>query len=178
MEDEGMIALASDDGSAGVIQKALAWAISIANDDSHGYDQASRDGPNYDCSSFVSWAYYNAGLNTRPGYTPSTSDMYSVFTAAGFNDVTASVNLSTGAGALAGDVFLQPGHHTAMYIGDGQIVHASINENGEVTGGQSGDQTGNEICIRSYYNKPWTYVLRYKSGGVLKGVSLVNWIPA
>ena len=171
-----------DDGSASVIKKAVDWAVGIANDDTHGYDQGSRDGPNYDCSSFLSWAYYNAGLNTRPGYTPSTSTMYDVFTDAGFNDVTASVDLESGSGAMYGDVLLQPGHHTAMYIGNGQIVHASINENGEITGGQTGDQTGKEICTRSYYNKPWTYVLRYKSGGGSgggsTGVSLVNWIPA
>lgn len=28
-------------------------------------------------------------------------------------------------------------------------------------GGKSGDQTGREICIRSYYNKPWIHVYRY-----------------
>ena len=55
-----------------VIETAVNWAIGIANDNSHGYDQGSRDGPNYDCSSLLSWAYHNAGLNTRPGYTPAT----------------------------------------------------------------------------------------------------------
>lgn len=175
--------ITGDDGSQEVIQKAIDWALAIAADDSHGYDQAHRDGPNYDCSSFISWAYYNAGVNTRPGYTPGTGMMYDVFTAAGFNDVTGQINLDTGEGAKPGDVFLQPGSHTAMYIGNGMMVHASINEFGEITGGQSGDQTGKEICTRTYYNKPWTYVLRYKSGGgggviVPTFVSLVNWIPA
>ena len=165
-----------------VVDNALEWALQIAADNSHGYDQAHRDGPDYDCSSFLSWAYYNAGLNTRPGYTPSTSEMYSVFRAAGFTDVTSQVNLSNGSGAVAGDVFLHVGHHTAMYIGNEQVVHASINEHGGITGGQTGDQTGGEICTRSYYNHPWDYVLRYKSGGSSvtppTGVSLVRWIPA
>lgn len=161
-----------------VIENAINWALGIANDNSHGYDQAHRDGPNYDCSSLVSWAYYNAGLNTRPGYTPSTSTMYKVFLNAGFKDVTASCNLSTGAGVQRGDVLLKPGSHVAMSLGEGQIVHASINEKGGVTGGQSGDQTGKEICTRSYYNKPWQYVLRYpESGQGQDGVSLVRWIP-
>ena len=36
-----------------VIETAVNWAIGIANDNSHGYDQGSRDGPNYDCSSLL-----------------------------------------------------------------------------------------------------------------------------
>lgn len=158
-----------------VIEDAIAWAVGIANDDSHGYDQGSRDGPNYDCSSLVSWAYYTAGLNTRPGYTPATGTMYPVFLAAGFIDVTSQVNLSTQDGLERGDVLLTPGSHTEIYLGDGQNVAASQNEHGGITGGQSGDQTGREIWVRSYYNFPWTYVLRYPEN---KNVSLVRWIPA
>ncbi|MBW6411526.1 LysM peptidoglycan-binding domain-containing protein [Clostridium sp. YB-6] len=40
-----------------------------------------------------------------------------------------------------------------------------MNENNRTTGGKSGDQTGREICIRSYYNKPWNCILRYNDGG-------------
>lgn len=175
-----LITYMEEDDSSKIINDAVSWAIGIANDDTHGYDQGSRDGPNYDCSSLVSWAYYNAGLNTRPGYTPSTSYMYGVFTDAGFNDVTGQINLSSGSGLMYGDVLLTPGNHTAMYVGDGQVVQASINEFGETHGGQTGDQTGQEIWIRSYYNYPWTYVLRYKTGGTGSPsgmVSLVDWIP-
>ena len=82
-------------GMSNVIEDAVRWAIDIANDSSHGYDQAHRDGPDYDCSSLVCWAYYNAGLNTRPGYTPATSSMRSVFLEAGFYDVTNQVDLSS-----------------------------------------------------------------------------------
>ena len=35
------------------IDKAVTWAVGIANDNSHGYDQADRWGPDYDCSSLV-----------------------------------------------------------------------------------------------------------------------------
>lgn len=42
-----------------------------------------------------------------------------------------------------------------------QIVHASIDENKKVSGGNAGDQTGKEVCVRSWYSKPWTVVLRY-----------------
>lgn len=40
------------------------------------------------------------------------------------------------------------------------IGHASINENGKVTGGKAGDQTGKEVCTREWYDKNWKYVLR------------------
>lgn len=166
------------DGSE-VIEKAVNWAVGIANDNSHGYDQTHRDGPDYDCSSLISWAYYNAGLNTRPGYTPSTSTMYKAFTSAGFVDVTSQANLSSGSGLVKGDVLLKPGSHTEMYIGNSQLVGASQNENGGVTGGQTGDQTGEEIHVHTYYNYPWQYVLRYPGGGVapVQGLSIVRWIP-
>ena len=60
-----------------------------------------------------------------------------------------------------GDILLNEKHHTAIYVGDGNIVHASLNEKGGIYGGQSGDQTGKEICVRSYYDRPWDLVLRY-----------------
>jgi hypothetical protein len=39
------------------ILSAINWAVAIANDDSHGYDQTNRWGPDYDCSSLVIQAY-------------------------------------------------------------------------------------------------------------------------
>ena len=168
-------------GGAQIIQDAIDWAVSIANDDDHGYDQTNRDGPDYDCSSLICWAYSEAGLNTRPGYTPATGTMYDVFIDAGFQDVTDQVNLSNSDDLMKGDVLLVPGSHTEMYIGNGQLVGASINENGDTTGGQTGDQTGEEIHVHGYYNYPWTYVLRYPGGGAIpepENVYLVRWIPA
>lgn len=41
-----------------------------------------------------------------------------------------------------------------------KIGHASGNENGGITGGQAGDQTKNEVCVRSWYDRGWTLVLR------------------
>lgn len=162
-----------------IIDNAVSWAVNIANDDSHGYDQTHRDGPDYDCSSLICWAYSKAGLNTRPGYTPATGSMYDVFVDAGFEDVTSQINLPTGAGLVRGDVLLKPGSHTEMYIGNSQLVGASQNEHGGVTGGQTGDQTGEEIHVHGYYNFPWQYVLRYPGGGVapVQGLSIVRWIP-
>ncbi|SFU35403.1 peptidoglycan-binding domain-containing protein [Butyrivibrio sp. INlla21] len=42
------------------------------------------------------------------------------------------------------------------------IVHASCDENRKIKGGAAGDQTGKEVCTRSWYSKPWSYVLRPK----------------
>lgn len=41
------------------------------------------------------------------------------------------------------------------------IAHASLAENGRAVGGQAGDQTGKEVCVRSWYNKPWGCVIRF-----------------
>jgi len=46
---------------------------------------------------------------------------------------------------------------------DLMIAHASGNEFGGGYHGQAGDQTGTEVCIRSWYNRPWNCVLRPKS---------------
>lgn len=43
------------------------------------------------------------------------------------------------------------------------IGHASIDERGKIAGGAAGDQTGKEICIRTWYGNSWDYVLRCKS---------------
>nr|DAI54357.1 MAG TPA: putative peptidoglycan binding domain protein [Caudoviricetes sp.] len=145
----------------GIIDNAVTWALRIAADDTHGYDQTNRWGPDYDCSSAIIQAWQNAGIPVKSKGATYTGNMYSVFKSCGFEDVTASVNLSNGSGLQYGDVLLNYVHHTAMYCGNGQIVQASINEFGKTVGGQTGDQTGREFCIRGYYNYPWNAVLRY-----------------
>lgn len=141
-----------------VIEKAVEFMLSIANDNSHGYDQIGRWGPDYDCSSLVITSYKKAGLPLTATYT---GNMYNNFIANGFEDVTKKVNLSTGAGMQRGDVLLNHVQHTAMHIGNGKIAHAAVNENGGIKGGKTGDQTGREIYVLNYYNHPWNCVLRY-----------------
>ena len=145
-----------------IIQNAVAWARRIAADDSHGYDQTNRWGADYDCSSFVISAFKAAGVPLECTYT---GDMRGDMLRRGFEDVTASVNLSTGAGVQEGDVLLNYARHTALALGGGRIVQASINERGTATGGTPGDQTGREIYERAYYNYPWDCVLRYTGDG-------------
>lgn len=40
------------------------------------------------------------------------------------------------------------------------IGHASLGESGKVRNGKAGDQTGKEVCTRSWYSKPWDVLLR------------------
>lgn len=47
-----------------------------------------------------------------------------------------------------------------------RIAHASIDEHNHISGGEAGNQTGKEVCIRSWYNKPWTSVLRHPDSAV------------
>lgn len=143
----------------GKVTDAVAWALAIANDNTHGYDQNNRWGPNYDCSSLIIQAYENAGVPVKTNGATYTGNMVKAFKKSGFIDVTSQVNLSTGEGIITGDVCWKSGH-VEMCSRAGYLVGAHINENGTITGGVSGDQTGNEISERTYYSG-WKTVLRY-----------------
>lgn len=136
------------------IEKAVVWMENLAKDDSHGYDQVHRNGPNYDCSSSIGTALNKAGFNVSPSST--TRNLYAQLKAEGFEPCSKPWK--------RGDIHLSVGHHVVMSTNANNIVHASINEKGTAKGGKTGDQTGKEICIRSYYEHPsgWTYHLRYK----------------
>lgn len=151
----------------GVIDKAVEWVKGVANDSSHGYDQTNRWGPDYDCASLVITAYQKAGTKVKTNGATYTGNMVSAFKKSGFKDVTSSVNLVTGEGLKKGDVLWRrtgSKGHTAMMVTRNKIVEATSNENSSATGGQTGDQTGKEIYIRSWYapSNPWLKCLRYK----------------
>lgn len=148
-----------------VVERAIAWAVCVANDDSHGYSQDANKrfaGVDYDCSSFVITAYKQAGVDLKSTYT---GNMKKDFLAHGFVEVPLKDK-------QRGDVLLNEAHHTAIYIGDNKIVHASSSENGGKYG-KDGDQTGKEICIRSFYGT-WDTVLRYVGSESQEGVQTVN----
>lgn len=59
------------------------------------------------------------------------------------------------------------------------IAHASIDENKQIKGGAAGDQTGREVCIRDWYNKPWTYLIRFKDPQMAEKVAqAMEWAAA
>lgn len=154
------------------VEFATQYAIAMANDDSHGYDQTYKWGnPDFDCSGLVITAYQQAGVPVKDNGAYYTGNMKDVFLKAGFQIVP---GFPAGGMSLLqrGDVLLyrgSDGGHTAIYIGDGQVVEASINERGGTHGGQHGDQTGKEVKVGKYYANPhrstWTYALRYTLGG-------------
>lgn len=41
------------------------------------------------------------------------------------------------------------------------VVNASLDENGHISGGQPGDQTGREVRVQAWYSRPWNLMLRY-----------------
>ena len=144
------------------IGAAVELARCMAADGKHGYDQTHRWGPDYDCSSLLITVWEQAGVPVRTGGATYTGNMREVFLRCGFAEVTSEVSLGDGRGLVAGDVLLNHRNHTAMMVDKYNLVQARINELGTVTGGQTGDQNGGEIAVRSYYNFPWDCVLRYR----------------
>lgn len=148
----------------GVIDKAVSWAVEIANDDSYKYvwgGWGASDG-GYDCGHFVITAYRQAGIDTGASYT---GDMYSCFTAKGFQDVTSSCNLSTGAGMKKGDVLLNTSNHAAMV---------------QIDGGTTVEARGSSYGIVanvSYRNYPWDFVLRYPESSSDTGSAGITMTP-
>lgn len=136
-------------------EKAVEWALSIANNNSHGYSQENRWGPDYDCSSFVISAYEQAGVPVKEAGASYTGNMKNAFRACGFQV------LPAGSPLKVGDVLLNEQYHTVMAIGNGQVVAARRNEDGF-----AGDGTGREITTQNYYYYPnggWDCILRYAS---------------
>lgn len=99
------------------VEFAVQWAITIAQDESHGYDQINRQGPDYDCSSLVINAFDRAGIPVKANGATYTGNMKNAFIKSGFINVTGSVQLKTGAGLVRGDVLLRESGHAALHIG-------------------------------------------------------------
>lgn len=135
------------------IRVAVQWAVNIANDDSHGYSQANRYGPDYDCSSFVAAALIAGGFNVPA--TMWTGNERSCLLAAGYTEIT------PGTAPVAGDIGMThiPGgtQHTGMYISPTQFVQASADYDGV-----PGDSGGNEIWVGPAPSTAnWQYLFRY-----------------
>ena len=141
----------------GDIEKAVKWAIDIANDNAHGYDQVRRNSPDFDCSSFVATALNYGGFNVP--IVAYTGNLLKHLLSVGFKQVSVSAKRERG------DIFLTPYKHVVLCVDSEHIVHASINEKGTTKGGKTGDQTGKEICTRKFYTPKygWKYHLRYCS---------------
>ena len=132
-----------------------------------GYDQSNRqdirDGGETDCSALVIWALKQGGFDT--GNASYTGNLSSNLTKRGWVRLTPDIS-----SAQPGDLLLHDGRHVAMVIsGKGwasRIAQASIDERGRITGGKTGDQTGQETNERPIYvyRGGWNCILRYTGG--------------
>lgn len=138
------------------VESAVSWAVGIAENNAHGYGWGGW-GPDYDCGHLIISAWEQAGVPVRTRGASYTGNMASVFMACGFQDVTALVNLASGAGMQRGDVLVNRSSHAAMFVGGGRLVQARKDLDGI-----PGDGSGQEIRVQSYYNFPWDCVLRYQ----------------
>lgn len=57
--------------------------------------------------------------------------------------------------------FIDSAFHKYLTSSTHYISNSGGDENGKISGGQAGDQTGNEWRLRTWYNRPWSCVLRY-----------------
>lgn len=141
------------------IKKAIEEAKRIANDNRHGYSQKNRNGkPDYDCSSLVIHCLDYGGFPMSSYGATYTGNMTNALIKCGFKNVIKDINIKTGKGMKAGDVFLNRYHHTAIAVSDTQLCAAHDNYDRK-----TGDSSGNEINIYKYKNyvHGWLSVWRY-----------------
>lgn len=160
-----------------MVEKAINWAVSIANNNHYGYWLSANHGwysaTDYDCSSLVTTAFKNAGFGTKVTSTPY---MRAMFERVGFKWIPKSQlgNLTTTAYLQRGDILLredQATGHTEIYLGNNLCVGARSNYDGKTGGnGTNGKwrygvyRTGkDEIAVLdySYCFKNYDGVLRY-----------------
>lgn len=139
------------------VERMLAWALETAADDTHGYSQRDRFGPNYDCASFVCTALMKGGFNLKD-YT-SPSGLLEQLPALGFR-----VYRRGEVVPQRGDILIQPYVHVEICMGFGCCVGAHQDYDW-----RSGDRTGHEIEFRtpngSYcpfcQKEQYRWILRY-----------------
>lgn len=143
--------------------KAMEWWCRYGD---LGYDQANRwdlrVGGETDCSALIIGVLDKLGFDT--GNATYTGNMAANLTAHGWE------MLDPGVDKQRGDILLSHANHVACYLGDGLVAQASIDERGDIAGGQSGDQA-DETNVHLYYDYPWDCVLRYYVGGDANVVS-------
>lgn len=134
-----------------------------------GYDQNNRwdireDGE-CDCSSLVYWCLWESGLLEKPdnlyGRAYYTGTLRHDLESAGFEAMQFTFE-----NIRPGDILLNEQCHVAVCVyginWSSFVAQGSIDENGNITGGRPGDQTGRETNVRAIYDYPWDIVLRLK----------------
>lgn len=131
------------------LHDAICSIIEIADNDAHGYSQAHRYGPDYDCSSSVAKALRDGGWDCP--VTSTTSTLPNWLKSHGWVE-------TSDPRCLGGDIYCTEGKHVVMSFYDGWVVTASGDKDGK-----TGDSSGKEIYKRLFYTPSygWKHHLRY-----------------
>ena len=157
------------------LEKAVQWALSIANNNSHGYSNVVGNNTGaygqYDCGGLISAALISAGiLNQGQIFEPNEEygnpwSYGTVLGGAGFKKLPFNAD-----NVRRGDVLIDDGHHTEFAISNTQTVGAHWNYDGV-----NGDSSGQEISVADNVRAcNWTYI--YRLGNGASGSGLVNGI--
>lgn len=155
----------SSTGTANVkVNKYLSAMKKIADDDSHGYSMDNRNGPDYDCSSFIYYSLINSNAFDFSGNSPFvTSTMGAVLKTLGFTEISYSKSK-----LQRGDIVVDPreganGHVTTIYSVDGSnIKQIAAHSNKD---GKTGDSSGEEINVSDYTEGHHQYKYIYRLVG-------------
>lgn len=140
----------SNTAASGTLEAALQIFENLLNDDSHGYSQSNRWGPDFDCSSSIVYSLKQAGFDT--GSANTTYDMAANLCDRGWEQLP----VPGVEGLQRGDICLNTSAHVEWYLGNGQLggFHSDYGNT------QAGDQ-GGEADAKTYYDFPWDCILRY-----------------
>ena len=153
------------------IENGIRTITSYAKNDKYGYTLYSGRHTTYDfgtdCAGLARMyaaAVEGASLNSYPDF--GTWNEKAVLTGRGWTAIAFSRSKMK-----RGDILLRAlgdsSGHTVVYIGNNQIIGAEGNWDG-----RPGDSSGTEICVRSYYDFSYNWILRPPSAPEVPKVSI------
>lgn len=144
--DGGSVVKGADGGKG---NRFISTMLGLVNDDSHGYSQANRWGPDYDCSSSIIYSLKKAGFDT--GSASTTHNLSSNLTARGWQRLPYK-------DPKRGDILLNDAKHVEMSLGDGNNAgfHSAHGHP------EPGDQAHEAYVGRDPGG--WAAILRWKGG--------------
>lgn len=147
--DGGSIVKGADGGKG---NRFINTMLGLVNNNSHGYSQSDRWGPDFDCSSSIIYSLKKTGFAV--GGASYTGNMSSELTKHGW------ARIPNNGKPKKGDILLNDAKHVELSLGGGKTAGF----HGTYGHPEKGDQTGKEASVGKYYNFPWNAYLRYKKG--------------
>ncbi len=145
------------------VDKYLKAMKLIADDNSHGYSMAARNGPDYDCSSFIYYSLLKTGIIGDEGYAFATGNEGEVLKKNGFEEIPYDRSK-----LQPGDIIVDPrmgagGHTVAIYSNEnGKLKEIAAHYNMD---GVQGDSSGEEISIADFDDSSHVYTHIYRLTG-------------